>query len=102
MLNITKHKFVGKAEIKKTHSNMFQDSFPLNPTRLYIKAKKKTKKNKVYHMSYLKNSNSIPKIQTSTVLIQRGRFIQKYTTLSKKNISFSLNTNIISDKIDTR
>ena len=53
-------------------------------------------------MSYLKNSNSIPKIQTSTVLIQRGRFIQKYTTLSKKNISFSLNTNIISDKIDTR
>lgn len=98
MLNITKHKFVGKAEIKKTHSNMFQDSFPLNPTRLYIKAKKK----KVYHMSYLKNSNSIPKIQTSTVLIQTGGFIQKYTTLSMKNISFSLNTNIISDKIDTR
>lgn len=53
-------------------------------------------------MSYLKNSNSIPKIQTSTVLIQTGGFIQKYTTLSMKNISFSLNTNIISDKIDTR
>ena len=95
MLNITKHKFVGKAEIKKTHSNMFQDSFPLNPTS-------KQKKKKVYHMSYLKNSNSIPKIQTSTVLIQTGGFIQKYTTLSMKNISFSLNTNIISDKIDTR
>ena len=48
MLNITKHKFVGKAEIKKTHSNMFQDSFPLNPTRLYIKAKKKKQKKTKY------------------------------------------------------
>lgn len=98
MLNITKHKFVGKAEIKKIHSNMFQVSFPLNPTKLYIKEKEK----KVYHMSYFKNSNSIPQIQTSIVLIQRGGFIQKYTTLSMKTISFSLNTNIISDKTDTR
>lgn len=97
MLNITKHKFVGKAEIKKIHSNMFQVSFPLNPTELYIKEKEKK-----YVTCHILNYNSTPKIQTSVALIQRGGFIQKYTTLSMKTIYFTLNTNIISDKTDTR
>lgn len=75
MLNITKHKFVGKAERKKIHSNMFES---IQISLLSSKPNKtihQRKRKKKYITCHILNSNSIPKIQTSIVLIQRGAFI---------------------------